>query len=394
MGASASCERMLHVERAAGQGAIERLTPEWEVLEQNLRPRTPFTSPLWHALWWKHFSADSVWVRDELFTHTVRNEFGSLIAVAPMMLTLRPAFGPLRVRALQLLGADENVTELRTVISRPEHMPEALASLSDYFLATANRWDWLQWGGIPAEGPSRELLARGGRIQWGREVPNFYLALPESWAQFRSQLSRNMKEALRKCYNSLKRAGHEFTFRVVSRPDEAKAALETFFELHAERAQDPTLPFHPNVFARQAARDFLLDFGQRMAERGQLRVFQLEIGGEVVATRVGFVLGRDLYLYYSGFRVAWAKHSVMTTVVAEAIKWAIEHGLGGVDLSTGKDLSKLRWRPVEFVTVEGVQSSPRRLRQLAAGAYRQVAGHATPDSMLGRILSSARRAKL
>jgi hypothetical protein len=41
-----------------------------------------------------------------------------------------------------------------------------------------------------------------------------------------------------------------------------------------------------------------------------------------------------------------------------------------------------------------VQSSPRRLRQLAAGAYRHVAGHATPNSMLGRLLSSARRAKL
>ncbi len=385
---------MLHVERAAGQGAIEKLAPEWELLEQSLRPRTPFTSALWHTLWWKHFSADTVWVRDELFIHTVRNEFDSLIAVAPMMLTLRPAFGPLRVRALQLLGADENVTELRTVIARPEHMPEALASLSGYFLATANRWDWLQWGGIPAEGPARELLERGGNIQWGREVPNFYLPLPQDWGRFKSQLSRNMKEALRKCYNSLKRAGHEFTFQVVSHPDKAKAALETFFELHAERSQDPSLPLHANVFARQVARDFLLEFGQRMAERDQLRVFQLEIGGKVVATRVGFVLGRDLYLYYSGFRVAWAPHSVMTTVVAEAIKWAIQQGLRGVGLSTGKDASKLRWRPMEFVAVEGIQSSPRRLRQLAAGAYRRVAGCATPDSVLGRILSSARRAKL
>jgi CelD/BcsL family acetyltransferase involved in cellulose biosynthesis len=385
---------MLHVERVAGDTAIEKLTAEWEQLEQSLRPRLPFTSPLWNTLWWKHFSADSLWVRDELFVHVVRNEFATLIAVAPMMLTLRPAFGPLRVRALQLLGADENVTELRSVISRPEHVPEVIAVLSDHFRATALRWDWLQWCGIPAVGPSRELLERAGRIQWGREVPNYYVPLGGSWEEYKSSLSRNMKEALRKCYNSMKRAGHEFTFQVVSEPARTRSAVECFFTLHAERAKAPGLPPHPNVFARPAARDFLLEYCQQMAERNQLRVFQLRVGGEIVATRLGFLLGQDLYLYYSGYRIAWAPHSVMTTVVAEAIKWAISQGLAGVDLSTGKDPSKLRWQPQETVFWEGVQSSPRPFRQLAAGAYRSVAGSAKRNTMLGRLLSSARRAKL
>jgi CelD/BcsL family acetyltransferase involved in cellulose biosynthesis len=385
---------MLYVERSAGPGAIEKLGSEWEKLEESLQPRTPFTSPLWNALWWKHFHSDSAWVRDELCVHTVRNEFGTLVAVAPMMLTSRPAFGPLRVRALQLLGADENVTELRSVISRAQDLPEVLATLSDYFRATSNRWDWLQWGGIPDKPESRELLERAGRIQWGRVVPNYYLPVRGPWEDFKTHLSRNMKEALRKCHNSLKRAGHEFTFRVICQPAETAAALATFFELHAERSLAANLPPHANVFTRQPARDFLLEYAQRMAERDQLRIFQLVIGGEVVATRVGFVLGNQLYLYYSGYRVAWAQHSVMTTVVAESIKWAIQQGLVGVDLSTGRDLSKLRWKPTETVTCEGVQSSPRRLRQLAAGAYLHVAGRATPNSVLGRLLSSARRAKV
>jgi len=385
---------MLHVERAEGLGALEKLELEWERLQASLRPRTPFTSPLWHSLWWKHFSANTSWVRDELSLHVVRNEFDTLVAIAPMMLTSRPAFGPLRVRALQPLGADENVTELRTVIARPDDLPEVLATLSDYFSATGNRWDWLQWCGIPIEGPARELLERRGRIQWGRQVPNYYLPLPDSWDTFKLSLSRNMKEALRKCYNSPKRAGYDFTFLVVSAPDQTQAALESFFELHAERSRATDLPFHANVFTRPAAREFLLEYGQRMAQLDRLRVFQLLLGTQVVATRVGFVLDGDLYLYYSGYRAEWARFSVMTTVVAETIKWAIGQGLTGVDLSTGRDLSKLRWKPTELVYCEGVQSSHRRLRQLAAGAYRQVAGHATPNSMLGRLLSSARRTKL
>src|SRR3954452_1258325 len=192
---------MLHVERAEGPRALEKLEPEWERLQASLRPRTPFTSPLWHSLWWKHFSANTTWVRDELSLHVVRNEFDTLVAIAPMMLTSRPAFGPLRVRALQPLGADENVTELRTVIARPDDLPEVLATLSDYFVATGNRWDWLQWCGIPIEGPARQLLERRGLMQWGRQVPNYYLPLPDSWDTFKLSLSRNMKEALRKCYN-------------------------------------------------------------------------------------------------------------------------------------------------------------------------------------------------
>jgi CelD/BcsL family acetyltransferase involved in cellulose biosynthesis len=336
---------MLHVARVVEQAGIQALAREWEQLEHTLRPRTPFTSPLWTSLWWKHFSAQTVWVRDELFVHTVRNESDALIAVAPMMLTTRPAFGPLRVRALQLVGADENVTELRSVVCHPKHQAEVYAALGTYFVAIADRWDWLQWCGVPAAGPARELLGRTGPIEWGRQLPNYYLELPASWDEFKSRLSRNMKEALRKCYNSLKRAGHEFTFRVVSEPDKTQLAVEQFFELHAARARAPNLPHHADVFARSAAREFLLEYALRMAERDQLRIFQLELGGQVVATRVGFVLGGDLYLYYSGYRVEFAQHSVMTTVVAETIKWAISQGLSGVDLSTGKDLSKERWRP-------------------------------------------------
>jgi CelD/BcsL family acetyltransferase involved in cellulose biosynthesis len=385
---------MLHVERAAGDGAIEKLAAEWTELDASLHPRLPFTSPLWNQLWWQHFRTQSAWVRDELFVHAVRSDSGALLAVAPMTLTSRPAYGPLRVRALQMLGADENVTELRSVIARSADTIEVLTTLSKYFGNEAHRWDLLQWCGVPNNAAARTVLEQGGRIQWGREVPNYYLPLSGSWEDFKSGLSRNMKEALRKCYNSLKRGGHEFTFRVVSDPAEAPAALQTFFALHAERSQADHLPQHRDVFIRPMARNFLIDYAQQMAERDQLRIFQLLIGAQVVATRVGFVLGDQLFLYYSGYQVAWAPHSVMTTVVSETIQWAMQQGLSGVGLSTGRDLSKLRWKPQEFATCEGVQASSRPLRQLAAGAYLHVTERATRDTVLGRLLSSARRAKL
>lgn len=384
---------MLHVERLFAQEGLRALEPEWAQIEHSIRPRTPFTSPLWNALWWKHFAIDTAWVRDELCLYAVRNEFDALIAIAPMMLTCRPARGPLRVRGAQLLGADENVTELRGIVCRPEHQLEALDALNRHFQSTSRQWDWLKWSGIPAAGASRELLERGGRIRWDREIPNYYLALPQSWDALRAGLSRNMREALRKCYNAPRRAGLDLQFRIAATPAEIEAALPVFFTLHEARSL-VMVPAHPNAFARPIARAFLTDYALQMAHRGQARIFELTCGTHIVASRVGFAFGPDLYLYYSGFRPRWAPYSVMTRLVAETLRWAIGQGFERVDLSTGRDPSKLRWRPVEVTTLEGVQSSPRRLGGIAAGAYRHLVGRARPDTVLGRLLRPARRSRL
>jgi CelD/BcsL family acetyltransferase involved in cellulose biosynthesis len=86
------------------------------------------------------------------------------------------------------------------------------------------------------------------------------------------------------------------------------------------------------------ARKFFADYAGHTASRGQLRIFHIAIAGNVVATRIGFVFGRDLYLYYTSYDPAWGKYSIMTTVTAKAIKCAIQHGLKIVNLSTGNDV--------------------------------------------------------
>jgi hypothetical protein len=66
-----------------------------------------------------------------------------------------------------------------------------------------------------------------------------------------------------------------------------------------------------------------------------------------VAIRLALVAGRSLYLYYSGYEPAYAKYGVMTHVVAQAIRYAIENGFQTVNLSTGRDVSKTRWAPTK-----------------------------------------------
>ena len=111
----------------------------------------------------------------------------------------------------------------------------------------------------------------------------------------------------------------------------------------------------------------MFDVFQALAEMGIARVFSLKIAGQVVACRLGFQCGDSLYLYYSGFDPAWGKYSVMTTTVAEAVKYAIAAGLKTVNLSPGLDVSKTRWGPTELIY--------REARQIASHPRAAVAAH-------------------
>jgi CelD/BcsL family acetyltransferase involved in cellulose biosynthesis len=355
---------MLTVETITDERKLDLLAPEWEQLDASLSPRTPFTSPLWTRAWWRNYRRDG-FVRDDLRVYVLRDASRRLVAVAPMMLTHRPARGPFRARELQFIGADTYVTELRGPICRLEAMPEVVKTLSAHLVGAAHEWDWVQWRGLRKSEEQDDWPRRAVPLEQYVETPNYYLPLPESWDAFKAGLPRNIKESLRKCYNSMARDGHAFEIRVVEDPAEAGRALERFLELHRGRAEADAAVQHLDVFAQDNGRRFLFDYGQAMAEAGNLRIFQMLVAGQVVATRIGFVLGDEIYLYYSGYEPEWGRYSVMTTVVAEAIQWAIGKGFRILNLSTGTDVSKTRWRPERVLYAGGFQRSTAFSSRLA-----------------------------
>jgi CelD/BcsL family acetyltransferase involved in cellulose biosynthesis len=340
------------VQKITDIDALLSLAAEWEALDASLHPRVPFSSPIWCTNWWKSFKRDTLFARDELNSYALRDTAGNLVCVAPMFVSHRPGRGAVRSRELQFFGADQNVTELRGPICKPEWMANAVDLLSEQ-IKIDRCCDWVQWRG---------LRVPDDASRWQSEISlhdemqtiNYVLSLPETWQALRSSLPRNIKESLRKCYNSLARDSHAFEIRIIELPQDIPAALEKFFQLHRSRATAGDMHRHHDAFKHAAARDILTNYCWDMAWQGHLKIFQMVIRDRVVATRVGFALGDELYLYYSGFDVEWQRYSVMTTLVAEAIKWAIAQGLKHVNLSTGTDVSKTRWRPESIVYHGGV----------------------------------------
>jgi CelD/BcsL family acetyltransferase involved in cellulose biosynthesis len=317
----------------------------------------------------------------------VRKPSGSCVAIIPLILTRRRV-GPLEVAALGLVGADPALTEIRNPLVRPGY-ERATARAVHERLAGLSGWDWIQWSGVSEA--LAEALTREADPYWYQTLDAYVLDLPGSWSEFRAGLARNMRESLRHCYNSLRRDGHTFEFTAARRPDEVRSALQRFLQLHALRARMPWGPRHADRFAAPSLRAFLFGVCERLAARDAVRVFELRIADAVVASRIGFVSGDSLYLYYSGFDPAWARYSVMTTTVAEALRYAISSGLETVNLSLTGEQSKLRWRPrrVEFRSALVRRDSVRS--RLACSAYRvAVSGRSAPRRLLRQLLQSRR----
>ena len=325
---------------------IRALTPDYEYLYRVSGNTLPFALQDWHLTWCAHFLNRNRQIQEQPLFHVLRTSAGECVAIVPLILTRR-RLGPLKVATVGSIGADPGLTEIRSSLVKPGYERLTVRAVHQSLAGVAD-WDWVQWNGI--SGAMAEAMARETTPQWYAASDDYVLDLPSSWEEFRAGLKRNVRESLRHCYNSLRRDGHAFEFIVARERGEVLQALQRFFELHALRANMARGPKHPNYFSGRPLQEFLRDICHSLAARDAVRVFQLRIGTEIVASRIGFVVGDSVYLYYSGFDPAWARYSVMTTTVAEAFKYAIAHGLTTVNLSLTGEQSKLRWRPrrVEF----------------------------------------------
>jgi CelD/BcsL family acetyltransferase involved in cellulose biosynthesis len=359
--------RSLSVQCVDSSAALAALEPEWLELERSSGNTLPFRTFDWVSSWWGHLREHRLAVHDSLAFRTVRTPAGRLVGVAPFMLTERPAAGPFRVRCLQFIGADPNITEIRGPLCDPHLEPDVVAAVNAD-LASVDV-DWIRWSGLAREQSDYEALAEGN-AEWREGVSCFVLPLPSSWDELRSSRPKNLRESLRKCYASLRRDHLDVSLETVTTPADVPGALDDFFRMHAARAALDGTVRHANVFREDECQAFLGDVCVRFARRGALRVFRLRVGGDLVATRIAFLVGGGIYFYYSGYDPSYAKYGVATTLVAEALKHAISEGVRAANFSTGRDPSKLRWRPEELQYREAFAIASRDLSRIKFDAVR------------------------
>jgi len=366
---------------------IAALQPCYEPLLDVTQNTLPFALHEWHLAWCRHFLNCNPRVTDEPLFCVLRSPSGGCVAVVPLVVSRRWV-GPLKIVSVNLLGADPAITEVRTPLIHPGHESLVARAIQDR-LASLGDWDWIHWTGI--SDAFAEALAVRGDLQHQPALSDFVIDLPATWEEFRKGLKRNIRESLRHCYNSLKRDGRRHELKVIQSPADVPAALDRFLQLHMLRANLKNTVAHADRFESRVSRKFLFEVCDRLARRGVLRIFQLEVDSQTVAMRLAFQLRDSLYLYYSGFDPAWARYSVMTTTMAEAIKYAIAHRLKTVNLSPTRDISKMRWGPRQVDYRASYELNGRLRSRLARSAYMKARSGEGLQSWVLQHLIQARR---
>jgi CelD/BcsL family acetyltransferase involved in cellulose biosynthesis len=361
------------IQRLESIEELVALTPEWSVIDRATRPRSPFTSPAWLLPWWKHLRRRNVAFRDELYFHAIRSRDDRLVGVAPLMRSFAPGLGVPVLRILQFFGTDPGLTEFRGVICRNGDHDVVVQALFAHFLARRDEWDVFRWHGLRRSAADYEAVLPGDTLIGRAGLPDYVLVLPPSWEALMTRVSRNMRKNLRKAYEGLERDGLRFGLRVVAAEAEVADATARLLALHAARAAAAKMVKHPHLFRSRRTLAFLGEYLLGFAARDQLRIFELEVAGKVVASRLAFQLDDVLYLYFSGYDLVWRDYSVMTLLMAEMIQWALARGIREINLSTGNDQSKLRWKPEEVLLHEAVLISPSPRVRAAFWAYQRAA---------------------
>jgi CelD/BcsL family acetyltransferase involved in cellulose biosynthesis len=347
---------------------IQSLEADYARLCRVTGNRLPFSLHAWHLTWCRHFLNCDPRIEEEPLFYILRDAGNDCVAILPFILSRRH-FGPLKVASVLPLGADPAITEIRVPLVQEGYEALTVRAARDALDRVAD-WDWIHWCGL--NGEFAEALSARKELHWQAPMSDFVLDLPGSWEEFRTGLKRNIRESLRHCYNSLARHGHSFEFDVIENPRDLQPALSQFLHLHRMRAAFTGGVAHPDRFASPVSQEFLYAVCERLAERGALKLFALKIGGEVVAMRIGFEVGDALYLYYSGFDPKWWNFSVMTTTMAEAIKYAIGRGLRIVNLSPARDIAKTRWSPRQVDYGSAYETRDRLRSRIAYTAYLKI----------------------
>src|ERR1700722_19331409 len=183
--------RHVTIELATTAEELAALKPEYDRLHAACGNILPFALHEWHLSWWEHMARTEGKVRDRLRVYVVRDELGHCVAIVPFVSTRRE-LGYLSTESLRLLGADPNITELRSplVIQGAEALvAEALTQR----LAADGGWDWVQWSGV--QGRFGEALQAATPITQHPPILDYVIDLAPTWDAFRAGLKRNIRES-------------------------------------------------------------------------------------------------------------------------------------------------------------------------------------------------------
>jgi CelD/BcsL family acetyltransferase involved in cellulose biosynthesis len=296
---------------------LEALAPEWKALLDEVHEPVAFIHPSWQRVWLEAFGDGR-----EPLVLAVRDG-DELAGVAPL---LREG------DELSLIG-HYSICDYMDIVTRPGAARETIAAV----LEALEEHDWrrMELRGIressetlgALEDVSRE---RGHAFERETETVAPRVTLPESWEEHVASLSKKDRHELRRKQRRLQSLG-ALELRTYTSPSEVAEHVPQLMRFMVESRSDKA-----NFLTEQMGR-FFHEMSRTMAEEGLVRLYELELDGQAVASVLCFDQGGQLYLYNSGYDPAYAQHAVGLVSKALCMQDAVELNKHCVDFLRGRE---------------------------------------------------------
>ncbi len=337
----------LLIEAVVPSALTPQLRTEWdELFDAQSGVANPFCAPEWVLGWYETFTAP----RDRVLLF-VRSS-GVLVGVAPFFRDNVTVKGIKVAGRLQLVGSGQggSLLELPQILSAPGQERAVLrivvaeTLLNDEY---SGRNGWAEVAVSRAQGWFEgEWVARTGRpvAFFRQQISRACVVIPlaGSWESTKTTLKRNVKESLRRSKNRIAKDGRPWSVvRHTTTIDDS--VVDRFFDLHQSRAEQEAAVQHGDAFADPRRRHLLRSILPELGRKGRATIFELWLGGRVVASQLVLHAPGLSYIHSSGFSADVWELGPVTHLQGEAISQAADRGEQWVNMSPGPNVAKLRW---------------------------------------------------
>ena len=318
----------MHVRLYTEASVFEQLAEAWQDLMGRATIAPIFMTIDYQKLWWQHLGVG------ELRILAVYNEADLLVGLAPLLLD---GF------ELRTVGCVDVSDYLDFLVDR-DYQDSVYPAIVDYLAdQLGDTWQSTYFCSLPHHSPTRERMlslaeAKGWSAQAEVEEVCPIITLADTWDGYLATVNKKQRHEIRR---KLRRAegGAETRWFVLETSDAlTDTVLDTFIDLHQKSSAKKEDFWNDDLMA------FFKALAKRMTELGYLKLYFVEMDGQLTAALLCFDYQNEILVYNSGFDPTQFQHlSPGNIIISYSIQHAIDLGRGRYDFLRGDEVYKFRF---------------------------------------------------
>ena len=314
------------------------LAKEWNTLLEESHLRVPFLTYEFQRAWWDHLGGGE-WTDAQLNVLVAREIDGRLLGIAPLF----------RIQNdqsqwnLHFIGTHE-IADFLDFIVRPEDHAAFLQAVIEYLTAD-DEWQSLDLYNLLDTSRTSEILSSLTVDQpWDFKVeslePSPYIPVPPTFDEYTASLDSKQAHELRRKLRRAAKNPETISTEIIEDRSLLPPALQDFFALMCQEADK-------DRFLTMQMRAQMEAIALAAFDGGWLQLFFLKAGNKRIAGYMNFDFALCTWAYNAGFNNEYADLSPGWVIMAEIMRWSIEHGRKIFDFMRGDEDYKYRFGGID-----------------------------------------------